>query len=282
MAAVQNCDDRINHPNINPATACAVQRTPCVDGHANHAGAAFSVCNTCAADTAGQAINLFTRQDIPQLARPGLTRANPGSHSFRDPGFRTLLCRACVRREKELRRARHQGTVGPAHLVPWTQRRFMENYPHNTCTCRQRLLRQDRPRHQSHRHCAQCRLDLINEMVNNRNNHEAFLEGIKRNASWNTCTASAPTRRQRDNTGTFRACRCGNTVEGVFGSPPGLPGSGIAAANPAVLPEVYQCLCCKGIIHTVALQVPGNIGNFDPARHNRVFSIPRAQLPQRI
>lgn len=271
-----NCADRPNHPNV---VACSAARRDCVD--AAH-GAPFSVCDTCAADTVGRPANVITQANVAQVAKPQLTRTG-GFHSVGNPRFRTLLCDPCIRREKELRRARYLRSAPAAHTLAWTQRRFMEHYPHNTCTCRQKLRRQDRPRRKSHRHCAHHRNILRLDLEQARDVNEAWLESIKRNESWQIFGSRASTRNRRDAAGTFRACRCGNEVNARYGGPPGPPVSTALAAPPAVHPApVYQCLACEGIIHVGPLPVLGTVRDFDPTRHNRDFRFGRARSTQRI
>lgn len=267
-AAILPCSDSVNHPGI----ACHAHRRDCVDPA--HAGAAFSVCDNCATATAIGGLPAVITQQRLRLDRPHLLNPDGTIRQPRIFGLRTLVCNACAMREIELCQARDLGVAPPEYDIRWRDRRFMERYPVNTCTCRGKAFRQDRPRRQSHRQCLPHRTALCNALLARRNMNRTWLEHTAKDAAWNTIGSRVSTRNRRNREATFRACRCGNTVEARFGSiwPPAAVGPNL----PAGLPDVYQCLACEGIIHQRGVL---NARDFNPRRHNRDFQLGRARGP---
>lgn len=266
MAAPPPCHDRPNNPGTQGP--CQVTRQNCVDPA--HGGVPYTVCDSCANEAAtgtgapGIRIdNLLNQYAKPQLfGHPPLRdHTNGVLTQTRDHGFRTLLCDDCIAREKELRRARHTHIEPPGYTIPWAQRRFMQNYPHDTCKCRMKAQRQDRPRRQSHRHCRQHRQELFDEMVAQRDRNEFWLERTARSRGGATIASRVATRRRRWQQGTHRACRCGKTVQGTYGSRPRAVGPPPRA--PDAIPGVWQCLSCEGITHRTG-SVFLNAGDFNP------------------
>lgn len=264
MAALGPCDDHPNHPTV---AFCNGTRRNCVDG--GHGGVPFSVCDACATDTIASAAIQGTVARITQLAKPPTPAATVTAQVR---GFRTLLCEACIKREQDLREARDYGDAPPEYSISWANRRFMSQYARNTCKCRLELLRQDRPRHRSHRHCLVHRLQLCNDIDNERQTNETWLEHTARDNAWNTIGARVSRRNRRLREGTYRACRCGSDVEAKYGSPPGLP-NGPNSAPAAVLPGVQQCMRCSGICHALVIPPPARM--FNPRKHNHDFRIGR-------
>lgn len=274
-APAGQCNDRPNHPGLGAGVPCNASRRNCVAAAA-HPGGPFSVCDTCATDTVSWGPVQFQLARLARWAKPQLPNAvNPALIQARDLGFRTLLCDACQEREIELRGARDTNVAPVEHTKRWADRRFMRHYPHDTCKCRQKLFRQDRPRRQSHRHCHPCRMALCTDIANDWTANETWLENTGRDNAWNTVGTRVATRRRRNREGTFRACRCGNTVEPIFGSRPGHVPPG-----PAIPPTVYQCLSCEGIVH-IGL-VPAGLKGFNPRRHDRNVAFGRQRGRGRV
>lgn len=239
---------------------CSAARVAC--SHPPHAGGApFDVCDRCAENTTATNVAGIgpTRQD--DFAWPTLPRFSqvvpllgpmPRRH-----GFQTLLCHICTKREMTLLQARLL-RLAPAHLVPTAaERAFMQDYPWRTCTCLRKLLAYDQayqhlqypqPAIAGYRHCEPHRQAVWADMANTALRNEAWLESIDRKDHLGvTARAGVLTKRQRDRDGTFRACRCGVTIDTnlVLGVPNFMfpfPGPG-----PAAQPRVTMCMACEGV-----------------------------------
>lgn len=99
------------------------------------------------------------------------------------------------------------------------------------------------------RHFYDCRFDAILEPYTRRDQNEVWLETTHRDSYSNLGLASNALRARRDNQGSFRACRCGATVQPYFAVPSN-PAPPRPMPLPVVPPDVWMCMGCEGVIHT--------------------------------
>ena len=288
-AAAPNCGDKVNHVILAP---CLPARRAC--SHPGHAGgAAISVCDLCALDTSfWHAIgNNVVR--IGDFARPALPRWPARNGNLPQiaaqgawPRFLTLLCKQCSDWEIKLLHLRQSPHGAPTRFTPTAQQQqLMQNYPVITCTCLRTLTAYDiafpapppapampnvvaTPAIPGYRHCRPHRQAEWVVMDNNAQQNKAWLESIDRiEGSRDTALASLSTKRRRDRQGTYRACRCGTSIDNktIPGLLPAVFPAGVGANLPAV-PHVAMCMSCEGIWH---FQNPpiGTFRDFRPERN---------------
>lgn len=140
--------------------------------------APFAVCHNCAGDT--------LKYPFAREGRVFIDEENPGAGPpFRPPtfplmidsspwtGFLTRLCRYCEGRELKLKYSRERMQVPGRYRaeagMPQREQLLMQDPPWNTCTCYNRLTRQNRthtwPHEGGYRHCMTHRRKVWKEMI---------------------------------------------------------------------------------------------------------------------
>ena len=166
-------------------------------------------------------------------------RKKPSAYaeSNRSRHYLTRLCRLCEHREEVLL-AQLEGTapnsIPPQRLPSQFQRNLMAEWPRNRCTC-EKLGLYNNVRCFPHR---RDRWDTMRvRFVAAKRRHKNYLIHTKRVGD-RRVDATANEMKDRIDNGRWRACRCGEE-----------PVATTAEAT------VMQCMCCKGIVHFVA--IPG-------------------------
>lgn len=235
------CGDRINHPGLgagrcqNITDGAYGQQSPCLkqgdDPHIHAAG--LTVCGMCANDT----------QRLPwtvaQVARADEQSPDwmwdKHSHPVPDlgpgrppwPGFLTLLCQHCEKRELELLLARTTGQPAAWTALPPAIR---HQPPLNNCVCRGVL----EARNPGQRLCLPHRRRIWNQLIQKKDANDLWLRTLDvkfQAGEWLSCTARADTLRKRTERYDYyyRACRCGANADG-YG-------------------DVLLCMACEGTVY---------------------------------
>ena len=190
----------------------------------------YEVCRYCIAAT----------EDKPWFKQATTYfRKKPSAYaeSNRSRHYLTRLCRLCEHREEVLL-AQLEGTapnsIPPQRLPSQFQRNLMAEWPRNRCTC-EKLGLYNNVRCFPHR---RDRWDTMRvRFVAAKRRHKNYLIHTKRVGD-RRVDAMANEMKDRIDNGRWRACRCGEE-----------PVATTAEAT------VMQCMCCKGIVHFVA--IPG-------------------------
>lgn len=256
------CDD---WPHRGFLGTCHGIRHPCVDPM--HGAGPYTICTTCITATHAQGwvvanVARFTARSPPFAWYPPPPPALLPQPPW--PGFWTRLCRECEKREQELNLARQHGVEPPA-FTPAAHLAHLAVSGHlNTCTCRDNLIGM----HSRNRRCRPCHQAWTHNILARKDRNDKWLRGtdVRKDAKgWITTRADAKTRMRRCAEGSWRACRCG------------------ASVNTGRLPEVLMCMACEGLRHVrnpgLLPGTPGgswfDLKQFNPKRHDREFKLRR-------
>ena len=263
------CADRANQfglaGNCSDATSVPADphwtRRDCRLGAASpHHGAHFDVCGVCHNNTQAQAWvgvpggaanahGQITTLTPPQQA-PGAAWPNPLPNWN---GFRTRLCRTC----EEVEQAKcHYYITNPADpnttVAHPPNMAEMVQWPIDRCTCLYYLNGVQGPPDHPIRYCRLDHADVWTDLEQTRNHNAEWLLNTSIDKKGQLCMASDRTKRTRRSVrnSSYRACRCGRTVD-------------LNGRNP----EVLLCMACQGLVHVV---LPGTLGSRSqpPFRHN--------------